>query len=125
MLKAFWRVAPSDRFSFLAIVPAGVFFFAIDFSSRTSPAVQARRFFALLAIEPPFQQRLLVSRMGAKEKPADGADGMVIMMLATELRPANTPAANARPVNKRFVRFFLARHRLGSKCILHGCSNNF
>jgi hypothetical protein len=35
MLNAFWRVAPSERFSFLAIRDAGVFFRAIDFSSRT------------------------------------------------------------------------------------------
>ncbi len=78
MLNAFWRVAPSDRFSFLAILPAGVFLRAIAFSSRTSLAVHARRFFALLAIIPPFQQRQLVSRMGAKEKSEDGIEIMMI-----------------------------------------------
>ena len=31
MLNAFWRVAPSVRFSFLAICAAVVFFFAIVF----------------------------------------------------------------------------------------------
>jgi hypothetical protein len=57
MLNAFCRVAPSDRRNFLAILPAGVFLRAIVFRSRSSPAVQARRFFGLLAIKPPFQQR--------------------------------------------------------------------
>jgi hypothetical protein len=57
MLNAFWRVAPSVRFSFLAILEAGVFLFAIAFSSRTSTEVHARRFLVLLAIEPPFQMR--------------------------------------------------------------------
>jgi hypothetical protein len=56
MLNAFCRVAPSDRRSFLAILPAGVFLRAIVFRSRSSPAVHARRFFGLLAIKPPFQQ---------------------------------------------------------------------
>jgi hypothetical protein len=57
MLNAFCRVAPSDRRNFLAILPAGVFLRAIVFRSRSSPAVHARRFFGLLAIKPPFQQR--------------------------------------------------------------------
>ncbi|MFZ2066206.1 MAG: hypothetical protein WAV27_09510 [Xanthobacteraceae bacterium] len=57
MLNAFWRVAPSVRFSFLAILEAGVFLFAIAFSSRTSTEVHPRRFFVLLAIEPPFQMQ--------------------------------------------------------------------
>jgi hypothetical protein len=57
MLNAFCRVAPSVLFNFLAIFEAGVFRFAIVFSSRTSPDVQARRFFVLLAIEPPFQKQ--------------------------------------------------------------------
>jgi len=71
MLKAFWRVAPSVRFSFLAIADAGVFFFANDFRSRTSTEVHARRFFVRFAIKPPFQERQLVSRTGMKEKPTD------------------------------------------------------
>ena len=45
MLNAFWRVAPSVRFSDLAIFPAGVFLRASDFNSRTWSAVQARLFF--------------------------------------------------------------------------------
>jgi len=71
MLNAFCRVAPSDLFNFLAIRPAGVFLRAIVLSSRTSVAVHARRFFDFFAIKPPFQERLLVSRMGAKEKTTD------------------------------------------------------
>jgi hypothetical protein len=43
ILNAFCRVAPSDRFNFLAILAAGVFFFAIVFSSRTWTDVQATR----------------------------------------------------------------------------------
>jgi hypothetical protein len=57
MLNAFWRVAPSVLFNFLAIFAAAVFFFANVFNSRTSVAVQARRFFDFLAINPPFQER--------------------------------------------------------------------
>jgi hypothetical protein len=44
MLNAFCRVAPSVRFKALAIFPAGVFFRAADFSSRTSADVHERRF---------------------------------------------------------------------------------
>lgn len=69
MLKAFWRVAPSVRLSFLAICDAVVFFRAMDFRSRTSLAVQERRFFFLLAITPPFQESRLVSITDVKEKP--------------------------------------------------------
>jgi hypothetical protein len=38
MLNAFCRVAPSVRLSALAILPAGVFFFAIDFNVHPSSA---------------------------------------------------------------------------------------
>jgi hypothetical protein len=68
MLNAFWRVAPSVRFNFLAILEAGVFLFAIVFSSRTSPAVQARRFFVLLAIDPPFQMKAVCIPCGSGRK---------------------------------------------------------
>lgn len=71
MLKAFWRVAPSVRLSFLAICDAVVFFRAMDFRSRTSLAVQERRFFFLLAIMPPFQESRLVSITDVKEKPME------------------------------------------------------
>jgi hypothetical protein len=40
ILKALCRVAPSDRFSFLAIFAAGAFLRAIDFCSRTCTDVQ-------------------------------------------------------------------------------------
>jgi hypothetical protein len=43
-LNAFCRVAPSVRFKDLAIFPAGVFFRAADFNSRTSADVHERRF---------------------------------------------------------------------------------
>jgi hypothetical protein len=51
ILNAFCRVAPSERFNFLAIRPAGVFFFAIVFSSRTCVDVHARLFFVFLCLE--------------------------------------------------------------------------
>lgn len=51
--NAFRRVAPSDRFNFFAIFPAAVLMRAIDFSSRTSVAVQARLFFDFLAMGKP------------------------------------------------------------------------
>lgn len=60
MLNAFCRVAPSVLRNFLAILPAAVFFFANVRNSRTSVAVQARRFFALLAINPPLQERRFI-----------------------------------------------------------------
>jgi hypothetical protein len=44
ILNAFCRVAPSVRFRDLAIFPAGVFFRASDFNSRTCSVVQARFF---------------------------------------------------------------------------------
>jgi hypothetical protein len=50
ILKAFCRVAPSLRFRLLAIFLAGVFLRAADFNSRTSEAVQERRFEFLLAM---------------------------------------------------------------------------
>ncbi len=45
ILYAFCHVAPSDRFNFLAIFPAGAFLRAIDFSSRICTDVHARLFF--------------------------------------------------------------------------------
>jgi hypothetical protein len=68
MLNAFCRVAPSVRFNFLAIFAAAVFFFANAFNSRTSVAVQPRRFFDFLAINPPFQERQLLSHNGGGRK---------------------------------------------------------
>jgi hypothetical protein len=68
MLNAFCRVAPSVLFNFLAICDAAVFFFAIVFSSRTSVAVQARRFFDFLGINPPFKKGQLVSHNGSGRK---------------------------------------------------------
>jgi hypothetical protein len=68
MLNAFWRVAPSVLFNFLAIFDAAVFFFAKDFNSRISVAVQARRFLDFLAINPPFQERQTVSLNGGGRK---------------------------------------------------------
>jgi len=43
-LNAFCRVAPSVRFRVFAILFAGTFFLASDFSSRTCTDVQARFF---------------------------------------------------------------------------------
>jgi hypothetical protein len=83
MLNAFCRVAPSVRFSFLAILEAGVFRFAMVFNSRTSVDVHARRFFVLLAIEPPFQMRQVVSLAGSKEKPKDGMKKILVAVLIT------------------------------------------
>jgi hypothetical protein len=54
MLNAFCRVAPTVRFSVLAILAAGVFFFASVFSSRTCTDVQARLFVPFfMRIKPP------------------------------------------------------------------------
>src|SRR6185437_7206779 len=72
MLNAFWRVAPSVLFNFLAILAAAVFFLASDFNSRISVAVQARRFFDFLAINPPFQERQTVSLSGGERNTTHG-----------------------------------------------------
>jgi len=114
MLNAFWRVAPSDRRNFLAILPAGVFLRAIVFSSRTSPAVHARRFFARLAINPPFQERQLVSLTGADEKSGDRT-GIIISAAASQSKACRT-----RGETRAIVRYFLARCGFGSKSNLHG-----
>jgi hypothetical protein len=74
MLKAFCRVAPSVRFNFLAILDAVVFRFAMDFRSRTSAEVHARRFFARLAIEPPLQMQAVCIPCGGERK-AERQDG--------------------------------------------------
>jgi hypothetical protein len=50
ILNAFCRVAPSVRFSVLAIRAACVFFRASVFNVRTCSGVHSRRFVALLAI---------------------------------------------------------------------------
>jgi hypothetical protein len=51
ILNAFCRVAPSERFSVLAIRAACVFFRASAFNVRRCSGVHARRFVAFLAIE--------------------------------------------------------------------------
>jgi hypothetical protein len=59
MLNAFWRVAPSVRFNFLAIRPAGVFVRAIVFRSRTWADVHTRLFDPFLGIQvSPVCQKL-------------------------------------------------------------------
>ena len=52
MLNAFCRVAPSVRFSVLAIFFAGAFLRASDFSSRTCAVVQARLIDVLFKVIP-------------------------------------------------------------------------
>ena len=69
MLNAFWRVAPSERFNFLAIFPAGVFFRAIVFISRTSAGVHSRLFFLFFIRISLWSPRGLVRDSAPKEKP--------------------------------------------------------
>jgi hypothetical protein len=97
MLNAFCRVAPSVLFNFLAILAAAVFFFANAFSSRTSVAVQARRFFDFLAINPPFQERQLLSHAGVEENRTDRVDVMRIVALS-----ADASALSAAQVKEEF-----------------------
>lgn len=78
MLNAFCRVAPSVLFSFLAILEAGVFLFAIDFSSRTSVEVHARRFLVLLAIEPPLEMKASCIPCGSEGKEQDGIESTFV-----------------------------------------------
>ena len=58
MLNAFCRVAPSLRFSVLAILAARVFFFASVFNVRTCAGVHSWRFDTFLAIQitPDFKE---------------------------------------------------------------------
>jgi hypothetical protein len=90
MLNAFCRVAPSVLFNFLAMTAAVDFLRAIVRIWLTSPEVHARRFFFLFAINPPFQERQLVSLTGANEKLTDW---MMIVSIAVEQlshkRPGN------------------------------------
>jgi hypothetical protein len=53
MLNAFCRVAPSDRFNFLAILAAGVLLRASDLSSRTCTEVHERLFVPFFINESP------------------------------------------------------------------------
>jgi hypothetical protein len=108
-------VAPSVLFNFLAIREAGVFLFAIVFSSRTSPEVHARRFFALLAIEPPFQCRRLVSLVGTKEKPKDGVENMFVTRNRLTDLTTNTILLGS----------FLTRYREGSKHFFYTAQGQF
>jgi hypothetical protein len=66
MLSAFCRVAPSERFSVLAIRAACVFFRASAFNVRTFSGVHARRFVAFLAIKqtPDPEEGYLVAPRG-------------------------------------------------------------
>jgi hypothetical protein len=53
ILNAFCRVAPSVRFSVFAILPAGNFFFAIDFKVLTCCVVHVRLLIFLGMYKPP------------------------------------------------------------------------
>jgi hypothetical protein len=88
MLNAFCRVAPSVLFNFLAMTDAVDFLRAIVRIWLTSPEVHARRFFFLFAINPPFQERQLVSLTGANEKLTDW---MMIVSIAVERLPHKRP----------------------------------
>jgi hypothetical protein len=63
ILNAFCRVAPSERFSVLAIREAFFFWRAMVFKVRTCSGVHARRFVAFLAIKqtPDFDRGYLVA----------------------------------------------------------------
>jgi hypothetical protein len=70
-MNAFCRVAPSVRFSVLAILAASVFFRASVFNVRTSSFVQARRFDTFLAIKQLpilWKDELFVAGSRRKEK---------------------------------------------------------
>ena len=73
MLNAFWRVAPSVRFSDLAIFPAGTFFLrASDFNSRTWCCCPGASLFDQFFIKicSPCKGRVLVALRLQKERPA-------------------------------------------------------
>ena len=89
MLNAFCRVAPSVLFNFLAMTAAVDFLRAIVRIWLTSPEVQARRFFFLFAINPPFQERQLVSLTGANEKLTDWMIVSIAVEQLSHKRPWN------------------------------------
>ena len=72
MLNAFWRVAPSVRLSALAILRAGVLFFAKVFSSRTCAELQAILFRAFFGIykSPILEKRDVIALSDLKRKQA-------------------------------------------------------
>jgi len=135
MLKAFWRVAPSERFSFLAIFAAGVFPRAIVFSSRTSAGVQDRRFFAFFGIIPPVQERQVASHSGEWKKTQQmrlrslkiaaallssrtlSSLTMSPHAVTTHNRPTHSPDTSDQ-LRNYFVRSLLATYCKGSKCNL-------
>jgi hypothetical protein len=102
MLNAFCRVAPSVRFNFLAILEAGVFRFAMVFSSRTSDEVHARRFLVRLAIEPPLQMQVTCIPCGSERKAK---------------RRNGEQVGYDQTIRREVVRFSLTRYARGSKYI--------
>ena len=70
-VNAFCRVAPSLRFSVLAMLAACIFFFASFFSLRTCFFVHWRRFdtFSAIQITPGFRKLDFVAESSCKEKP--------------------------------------------------------
>ena len=86
MLNAFCRVAPSVRFRVFAILFAGTFFLASDFSSRTCTAVQARLFFdpffirISMQVAAPFSGKLIKRKEGrlGRSCGADAARGAAV-----------------------------------------------
>ncbi len=111
MLNAFCRVAPSVRFSFLAIALAGVFLRAMVFSERTSVAVQARRF-DFLAIKPPIQERQRIYPLtGTEENTRRSGDHAIAVG-----SPQTDPRIAAGQLRNGVIRSFLATYAPGRKC---------
>jgi hypothetical protein len=67
MLNAFCRVAPSDRFNFLAILAAGVLLRASDLSSRTCTEVHERLFVSFFINESPLISADVVAEKCVKQ----------------------------------------------------------
>src|ERR1700730_7614747 len=94
MLNAFCLVAPSVRFRVRAILPAVAFLLASRFISRTSLAVQARRFFPfLMGILSPIMRLTLLAGSSSEGKPhcsvrnfSDASSPAILRLACTRFR---------------------------------------
>jgi hypothetical protein len=92
MLNAFWRVAPSVRFNFSAILPAGVFLRAIVFRSRTCADVHARLFFPFVMRISVYKRRSCSSTLIKRKAPLTMRRETILRFAGAWMMPARMSA---------------------------------
>jgi hypothetical protein len=92
ILNAFCRVAPSERFSVLAIREAFLFWRAMVFKVRTCSGVHARRFVAVLVIKqtPKCEKVIVAPRVNNNNKESLGVWIKCISLAFNSLRLTGT-----------------------------------